>query len=189
MKKKIKDVTIKREKYKGKYYVTLREKNKPIERIMWTSRIKPFDKKISTRKALQNYKENKSIYDDRKRTTGKDWKFVEETRYTQTNYKKLKDKPPKISRRQKTRYMYFIEGVILKKSGKSIPVVAASQQHEASYPIEKARQEAIESFYERCHYLYSGSIEGNYDANEGAKLVENGKIEVKKEGVKHYVGK
>ena len=187
--KKKKEVEIKRERYRKKYYMVLRENNKVVERIPWGSRPKPFGKKINKRKAVDNYKQNKSIYDDRTRTTGKNWKFIEETRRTPTNYKKLKDKPPKIKKRNKQRYMYFIEGVIEKKSGKSIPVVAASQQHDPDYPIEKAREEAIESFYQRCHFIYSGSIEGNYDADEGLKLVETGKIEVKNEGVKYYLEK
>jgi len=32
-------------------------------------------------------------------------------------------------------------------------------------------------------------VKGNYDADEGIKLIEDGKVEIKREGVKHYVPK
>jgi len=187
---KKKEVTIKRETFRNKYYMVHREKGRTVERIRWSSR--PISKKgtVNKRMAIDNYKENNSIYEGRRRATGKTWNFVEESRSVPTNYDKIKKgKAPKIVKRNKLKYQYVIEGVIHRKTGAYLDVVAASQQHDPDFPVEDARNEALTSFYERAHFVYMGSEKGHYDANEGIKLVEKGKVEILREGVKQYVPK
>ena len=183
----MKKISVKRELYRGKYYVVHREGKSVVERIRWSSKLQ--DKKINVKEAKLNFKSNNSIYSDRKRASGDSWRFVEESRFKETNDVMLKKKRPKINKRNGLPYQYVIEGGINKKDGKFIQVVASSQQHNAEYPVDEARQEALVSFYERAHFLFNGQREGAYDADEGMKLVESGKIEVYREGVKHYVPK
>lgn len=196
---------IKRIKLKGKYVIQLREKNpisgklKITERISWTSKgPRTFKGAANINTAKTRYKQQGSIRENTQRRTGPidtkyPWNFTEETITSPSNYKKLKEKPPKnIHRRKTQKYQYVIEGVILKKSGAYLEVVGASQKHEPNYPISTAREEAIENFYFRASGIYYGTKNGGYvkyDSSEGARLVEDGKVQVLKEGVKYYLKK
>jgi len=142
-----KEVMIKREKFRNKYYMVLREKGRIVERIRWSSR--PVSKKgtVNKRIAIDNYKQNKSIYGNRRRATGDSWRFVEESRSEPTNYQRIKEgKSPKVTKRRGVKYQYVIEGVIHRETGAYVEVVAASQQHEPGFPVGEARKEALVSF-------------------------------------------
>ena len=179
--------TIKREIFRHKYYMVHRDNGKVVEKIRWSPR--GIDKTINKRMAVDNFKNNNSIYNDRKRFTGNTWKVIEESRLKPTNYEKLKEKRPSIRKRRNIDYQYVIEGVIFRKDGTYKRVIASSRSHEHDYPVDNARDEAIQSFMERADFIYHGEKEGHYDANEGVKLLEKGKVEIKKEGVKHYIEK
>ena len=185
--RKEKLVIIKREKYRGKYTVVLREKGRVIERRPWTASIsKKRSTGINTKAAITNYNQNRSIFDNRKRVTGETWKVVEESRFAVVQANKKSDVMPKIDRAMRVEYRYYIRGFIERKTGANIEVVASSQTHKADFSVDKARNEAWTSFYERVSHLWHGKMEGKYDENEGLRIVEQGNVRIVEEGVVHY---
>lgn len=185
---KNKSISIKRETRNGKYYVVLRENGKAVESILWTATMsKKRPEAINTRAGKTRYKENNSIYDTRRRTTEDTWKTVFESRYTPVQNNQKAKHTPKINRIKNQPYKYYVNGALFTQNNtRSIQITASSKNHKPSYPVNKARDEAWTSFYERVDFIAHNSIKGNYDESEGRRIVEQGRVRIIEEGIMHY---
>lgn len=185
-KKKIKLIDIKRENINTKYFVVLRENNKIIEKIRWSNSPTRKDNKINVKEGKTIYKQNKSLFENRRRVTDKTWKTIEETRFDQVQGNRKSDKAPKLKIIKNLKYRYYIKGFLIRSKTNQVEVVASSQAHHDDYPVEKARNEAWESFYERVHHAANNFKDGHYDANEGLKIVEQDRVRIIDEGIIQY---
>jgi len=89
------------------------------------------------------------------------------------------DMSKKPSRPSKGNYQYFMETIVNKTK-----ITARSPQHDASFPKEKARQEALERLYAKIDQ----AVTGGYDEDDGRKIAEQRKLKIR-EGIVHYVKK
>ena len=70
----------------------------------------------------------------------------------------VKNGKVKINKRRNLKFQYIIEGVIFRKSGRHEIVIASSEQHVNDYPVLKAREEAVNNFMERAHFIYNNKV-------------------------------
>ena len=156
-KKSFSDTRIKRERWKNKYVVVVRERGKIAT---W----KKYSKKEKIKTLKNRYKKNGSLIKDVKVTKLKN---VKEIVNLTSN--------PKIP--TGVMYSYYFQGIL--KDGTKI--TARSLQHPKGYPVKKAMREAEESFYERL----AQSQGLKYDEDEGIKIAPK-VLRKLKHGVVYY---
>jgi len=144
---------------KGKKYNVVLLDGKIKEKFKFSETTKFYKngriKSINQETARASYGENKSLDPDK-------------SIVTLTNVKETTDRLAR-TRRSGT-YQYLIQII-----GKGVDISARSQTHPASYPKEQARDEALESAFERL----SNQLGGDYDSDEGKQFFVDGKYEIK----------
>jgi len=116
------------------------------------------------KKDLSTFKQNHSFLENKKVNT---LVKMRENSYTIKETKGNKQ-ISKYNVRVRGTYQYQITAIL--KNGEIVN--ARSEQHEASYSKQDARDEA----YNNLQYLIAEKISSVYDDNEGARLIENGII-------------
>jgi len=149
-------VTIKRENWKGKYRVVARDKGRIVTHAKFTVKQNTnFYKKV--------FKRNNTFVKSRTVTRER---LTNVTEVVQTGNV---SKP-------KSRYQYFVEARV----GRKEKISARSKNHDKSFPLKNAKEEATESFWERVAQRFGGQ----YDAEEGQKF--KARITNIKQGIVYY---
>lgn len=164
-------VKISRELWNGKYWIVGREKGRIISRVKW-------NRSNSVGKIKKLYSRNRSFDENISVTKLKNVKEVSVRGKT--------DKLPTTIRRKNLQYSYYFEGIISGK--KRERVYAVSMQHPKTYPVDKARSEALENFYYRISALDKDVYDETIGKAKLKSLRSNNLIEVR-EGIRYYAPK
>ena len=179
----------------GKSYVVLYEKNRIVEKKRFTSGKSKFNSKgqltaINLQQARINAKDNNSIFPDRQRQRGQNWNFARYSKSVDVNYTSGQPDLPVLSpvRKPNKRFNYVIQGHFVKNK-RIINVAASSDRYDAGEDINTAREQALDYFYKRVSYVAHGEKPGNYDADEGKKIISGGYAVIDKESVVWFTKK
>lgn len=143
-------ISIKREKYRGKYYIVARDGRKTIDRRVWTP-------DFSTEKAKRLFRNNRSLHEGK-------------SSVRLVNVTEIIDSRPK-ARRPSGKAQYFYEATIRGKR-----IVARSMNRTASEKTDKQmREEAEDNFLARV----SAAVVGESDTDEARKYISKNKIKVR----------
>jgi len=157
-----KSVSIKREKFRGKYYVTLREDGKIVNRRAWSWR------GFNNRAGNVQYKSTNSLYRSVERT--------HLSNVTETVDFRRTPKGVSLAKKPRGSFQYFVRAVVQGET-----VVARSMIHSGDYLKKYAVEEAYNNFYRRVAQLYGRG----YDEDVGEELMTNFKGNID-EGFVYY---